>query len=212
MKKVALTAGLIAMASFAAPASAAVVVGEVTGGNSGGEFEEVEPGAGYTVGSNNQQSPNLFAFDEEQGAVLTADIAGITAGTLVDSHYVFFDPAGNSTVEGTITFDEEILAIITSSGDLFATDYLGNPVVNYISGGLRGLENGDTATFSGNTVTVSFRASSPGDYIRVLTRGEFTGAVPEPTTWAMLILGFLGIGGAMRRRNAKAFSKVAAVA
>jgi hypothetical protein len=27
------------------------------------------------------------------------------------------------------------------------------------------------------------------------------GAVPEPTTWAMLLVGFFGIGGAMRRRR-----------
>ena len=27
------------------------------------------------------------------------------------------------------------------------------------------------------------------------------GAVPEPATWAMMIIGFGGVGGAMRRRS-----------
>ena len=33
---------------------------------------------------------------------------------------------------------------------------------------------------------------------------QLTGAVPEPMTWALLILGFAGIGGAMRRKNSQA--------
>jgi hypothetical protein len=32
--------------------------------------------------------------------------------------------------------------------------------------------------------------------------GEFAGAVPEPSTWAMMILGFAGLGFmAYRRKN-----------
>ena len=33
---------------------------------------------------------------------------------------------------------------------------------------------------------------------------QLVGGVPEPTTWALLILGFAGIGGAMRRKNGQA--------
>jgi hypothetical protein len=35
------------------------------------------------------------------------------------------------------------------------------------------------------------------------TDGVFTTAVPEPATWAMFILGFAGLGQALRRRSAK---------
>lgn len=41
------------------------------------------------------------------------------------------------------------------------------------------------------------------DNIRFDVRAIATGAVPEPTTWALLILGFGTIGVAMRRRGAR---------
>ena len=44
---------------------------------------------------------------------------------------------------------------------------------------------------------------NPGDQI---TQGGITAAVPEPSTWAMMILGFAGVGFmAYRRRNHGAF-------
>jgi hypothetical protein len=73
--------------------------------------------------------------------------------------------------------------------------------VTYLNPDLRGLEDGDIATFTGNRVNTNLSASSPGDYIRVLTVSR---AVPEPATWAMLILGFGAAGSAIRRRRALA--------
>lgn len=48
------------------------------------------------------------------------------------------------------------------------------------------------ARVAGPTVTVAFNT--------VAGAGINAGAVPEPATWAMLILGFGAVGGAMRRR------------
>jgi hypothetical protein len=39
--------------------------------------------------------------------------------------------------------------------------------------------------------------------------GTFTPAVPEPATWALMLLGFGGIGMAMRRRRRPALAQVA---
>jgi len=36
-----------------------------------------------------------------------------------------------------------------------------------------------------------------------------TGAVPEPATWAMMLLGFGGIGAAMRRRRKEILPQLA---
>jgi hypothetical protein len=133
-------------------------------------------------------------------------VAGIAAGTLVNSHYVFFDPVNNpaSRVIGNVTFDGTVLGIITGRNGLSGTDaLLGNSNVNYLNPGFRGLEGSDSASFAGNQVFVNFVATSPGDYIRVLTA-----PVPEPGTWAMMILGFFGLGAAMRHKPSVKRSRV----
>lgn len=187
---------LCAAALAAAPVKAEVVSGAVTGGTAGGTFVKLNPSPGFTVGNNNQQNPNLFAFDEIQNLTLMADFAGILAGTKVNSHYVFFDPQPSRSMIGNVTFDGDILAVITKTADLFATDSLfGRAGVTYLNPNARGLENDDTFSFAGNALGVDWTASTPGDYIRIITAA----AVPEPGTWAMLLLGFFASGSALRR-------------
>lgn len=208
MKKRTILSGLVAGIMLSTAANAAVVVGEVTGGNSGGVFEEKVPtvGSPLTVGQDNQQSPNLIAINERQNVTLLSNIAGLTAGTVVNSHYVWFDPRVNSTVIGSVTFANRILAVLTTGNQLTNSDYLGNPNVTYLNPGARGLESNDRISFSGNTLNVEFlRASSPGDYVRVLTAS----AVPEPSTWMMLILGFGLIGAALRSEKSRRRTGVA---
>lgn len=193
--------GLAALASGAA--NAAIVTGDVTGGSSGGAFVELNPtvASPLTVGNDNFNDPNLYAFNERQNVTLTSAIGGIAAGTIVSSHYVFFDPVNRpaSTVIGNVTFDGTILAVLTSTSALAATDALFSaPNVTYLNPTNRGLEGADALSFANQTVSVDFRATTPGDYVRVITA-----AVPEPATWAMMLLGFFGIGFAMRRDRAQ---------
>jgi len=144
------------------------------------------------VGNDNHQIYELLGFDELQNVVLTSPLAidlpggSIPAGTRVKSHYVFFDPSASSTIGGTAIFDDDILGIMTSTNTLQTSDFLGAPGTNYLSPSMRGLESNDSAVITdARTVTVSFFASSPGDYIRVIT-------APEPTTLSMLALaGFI---------------------
>ena len=53
---------------------------------------------------------------------------------------------------------------------------------------------------TGASTTLSFASQDAGSYGGALDNVSVTGAVPEPATWAMMILGFGLIGGAMRRR------------
>lgn len=152
----------------------------------------------------------MFGFNEEQNVFLDSNLAvdilgvggagTVAAGQTIASHYIFFDPSANRTIEGTITFDSDVVAIITSRDNLIASDGLVNLTANYLSPSLRGLEGGDIATISGTrTVFVDFFATSPGDYIRVLTQFSPAAAL-EPGTVVIIALGLAGIGFARRKR------------
>jgi hypothetical protein len=202
--------GVFALVLAAHPADADVISGAVTGGNSGGSFVLLPTPFGAasspanTVGNNNFNSPNLFAFDERQAVVLTAplavDVGGspIATGTAVSSHYVFFDPAQGRSVEGTVDFDGDVLGVITSRGNLLASDFLAAPGISYLNPAARGLESGDLVSISGpRQIRVDWNASSPGDHIRVLTR-----PVPEPATAAVFGVGLAAAGAWRRVRRA----------
>ncbi len=166
-------------------AFAVVTSGAVTGGTAltidGGVFEILTPPIGM-VGNDNHQSPNLFAFDETQNVLIPA--GGVTtnqcfaavgtcpipAGTIVASHYVFFDPDPVRSQEGTVDFDSDVYAIISSTANLLASDFLITTNADYQNPGARGLELGDSVTKTGSQqITVDWAASTPGDYVRVLT-------------------------------------------
>jgi hypothetical protein len=65
-----------------------------------------------------------------------------------------------------------------------------------------------TSLFSGQPTTIdggsSFQAVSGGPALGQPMTGTLTiSAVPEPSTWAMLILGFAGVGFMAYRRKSK---------
>jgi len=203
-------AGLVA----AAPASAVVTGGALTGGSSftaGGTFQIIDPvPLGYTVGNNDFNDNNVRAFSEQQNftllSALTTDSNGmIAAGTLISSHNVVYDPLNLETVVGTVSFSTPILGLIFTTANLSASDYLGLSQVSYLNPFEAGLEAGsDVVSFIGNTVTFSLRARSPGDTFRVITEGVPPAVVPEPESWALLIAGFGLVGATMRRRRRSA--------
>lgn len=199
-------AALAAPLFLAGNARATVTSGDVTGGTAdtqGGTFVKLTVplsnpfGSPNSVGNNTFQSPNLYAFDEDQNivipAALTPNIGGpIAAGTEVASHYVFFDPNNTTSQRGYVDFDAIILGIFTSTTSLFATDFLANTGVNYLNPAARGLEAGDSVWIdpsNPNRVRVDWDASTPGDYIRVLTAHSPI-AAPDGGATA----GLLGIG------------------
>lgn len=193
-----------------APAAAVVVGGSITGGTvftRGGSFIVIGNPAGLTVGNNNFDDNNVRAFNEVQNyslaSALLTDLGGpIGAGTVIDSHYLVFDSRRNQTVQGEVTFDRPVLGIIYSFAALQMSDGLGAPGVTYLQPVARGLEQPvDIVSFIGNTVSFDLSGSSPGDTFRVITAA----AVPEPSSWAMLVVGFGLIGGGLRRARRAGF-------
>lgn len=204
--------------------SAAVIGGDVTSGD--GIFQKLTPSsdAPLVVGRNNQDSDNLFAFDEMQNYKIVSDVlvdiggidGVIAAGTKVSSHYVFYDPV-RARQQGYVDFSKPIIGVITSLGNLLETDPLGAPSwgdvtrsalglqeVSYLSPGLRGLERGDVVEIDGdneNRLNVDWFAGRPGDYVRVITEAdeEHVSPVPLPAS-GLLLIGALGLMVARRRR------------
>jgi PEP-CTERM motif len=213
MKKVIVFACL-ALLVTCVPARADIVGGAVTGGTAltaGGTFVKLTTplpnpfGTPDSVGNDNFQSPNLFAFDEVQNFTLSTPLvlnvgsSPIAAGAVISSHYVFFDPGPTQEVIGKVNFDSTVLGIITGTSDLASSDFLAAPGVNYLDPANRGLEAGDSVTISGpQQILFDTTASSPGDYVRVITVGTpGTTTTPEPSSAALMTLGVLGLAMVM---------------
>lgn len=163
----------------AGQAHAVVIDGAITKQLGNGGFVKLDTEAPFAVGADTFDDDNLYAFDEDQNITLDApirvDIGGvdgqIAAGTVVASHYVFFDSLDGVQI-GYVDFDAAILGVAAFQDTMAATDFLANTGVTYISLELRGLEPGDHVWVDKDVperLWVYWAGSSPGDYIRVFT-------------------------------------------
>lgn len=151
-----------------------------------------------------ESNTTMFAFDEQQCVALAAPLkvnisvpgfygdgsiktpALIAAGTKVSSHYVTADRASSVAkieLEGTLTFDANILGLITANGSLGNSDVLGAPGTVYPTG-LAGRElqwgGGDWVDLDPalKSVTIHVINSRHTDQMRVIT--ECSGPPPPP--------------------------------
>ncbi|MEM7214654.1 MAG: hypothetical protein AAF423_03850 [Pseudomonadota bacterium] len=161
------------------PALAVVVDGRILRQNGNGEFVILDTTIPFSVGYDNFNTDNLYAFNEDQNILLSepirVDLGGtrgfIPQGQVVASHYVFFDSIAGIH-HGYVDFDAPILGVAAFQDTMAATDFLANNSVNYISTELRGLEQGDRIWVDQkdpHRLWVFWAGSSPGDYIRVFT-------------------------------------------
>ncbi|WP_235602214.1 hypothetical protein [Gymnodinialimonas phycosphaerae] len=172
--------GCGAALGLSAPAGAFVLGGEILQQTGNGSFVKLGTDAPFAVGADTFDTDDLYAFDEDQNILLVepirvdiggGDLGAIPAGTVVASHYVFFDSL-NGTQYGYVDFDAPILGIAAQQETMAATDFLANTAVTYLSLELRGLERGDQVWIDADDpfrLWVYWAGSSPGDYIRVFT-------------------------------------------
>jgi hypothetical protein len=114
--------------------------------------------------------------------------------TIIDS----FDAASNDT-SGVIDFGQALFGVTVISIHWGAGNGSNSPYK--LSGGTSGVYVFDFLTPT-SSVTTQFGATLSN--ARLFSTETFTGGVPEPATWALMILGFGGAGAALRRRRAVA--------
>ena len=188
--------GLIAASvglSFASPAEAAYTI----------TFQEV----GGSVVSTGSGSLNTSALTFVHSFAIGAQQNGLSAFALVG----IGDYSDFSGLLGPSSFGSLGVRVADASlGNLVGVyGYSGNLFTpqEYTSGSDLGIS---TATY--NNSTIGSLGLTPGSYVYSWGQGEMAdsltvqigdaGAVPEPSTWAMMLLGFGAVGFAMRRRRA----------
>jgi hypothetical protein len=205
---VASACALIALVGSSA-ASAAIVSGSGSGAIFAKLFPADTPPAIFQVGNDNWNVDGVFWGFDEKSVTLAAPLnvfsstggaaKVLAAGTRVQSHYVFYDPVAGS-FSGTVLFDKPILGVIWSTADMAVTDpVFGLKGVGYNSVAATGLEPTDLFSFSGSTLSVNWSASNPGDFVRVLT--AIPTAVPEPSSYAAMLMGVAMLGTVAYRRS-----------
>jgi len=126
----------------------------------------------------------------------------LAAGTVVSSHYLQWDPGNGSqsTVSATIKLDSQVFAFITADQNLFDSDFLGLASLDYNDFGLRGLESGDTTVFNDTDVDISWSASSPGDWTRLITAlSPAAVSIPEPQSFILFFISLIFLNKLRKR-------------
>ena len=131
---------------------------------------------------------------------------GLRAGTNQQDRYIFRlgqDGLGSGSITTTLA------GVMNGVTDVdFLSASLFNGVTTFIVplSGIGAFEFGNLTNipiFNGNTniLTINYTARGNGSYGGNLSFVPVAAAVPEPATWALMLLGFAGIGFAMRRRT-----------
>ncbi|WP_010219096.1 PEPxxWA-CTERM sorting domain-containing protein [Sphingomonas sp. PAMC 26621] len=188
MKISALTAA-VALACGATTAQAAVTI-TITQ-NAGG------------VTATTSGSLNTTGFTKVATATLVPTVRGTsfffagTNGAIVNAYSGFTGPTFGTTSMTGASF---------SSGDPFGFNLVNNRLflpVAYVSGAaINSTATWQYLTLSGMGLSVGSYVYTIGTERVTLNIGQPVAAVPEPATWALMLLGFGLIGGAARRRSA----------
>ncbi|GAA4004018.1 PEPxxWA-CTERM sorting domain-containing protein [Sphingomonas humi] len=177
-----IAAGLFAVA---APASATV---EVSGSNTGCSSAPLAPGADRCAGyySDNQFSQNNVG---QQQAAINLLLAGSGQTYVVDWNAL--------KDAGKVVSNKDLIAL----GNLLAT--AGGQVILGLHWGNVPGEAGNVSAFYmwDNVAPGSITLTDTGGYSNAVLYRSTAAAVPEPGTWALMLVGFGAVGASLRQRR-----------
>jgi len=132
---------------------------------------------------------------------------------------------GNDSVTDTILFSAPVLNPVMAiwslgqTGDQAEFDFSKSLVFSIVTGGptdqyhggsitqlnnnISGVEGNGTIQFSGLITSISWTTPVAEDWYGFAVGTAGVSAVPEPSTWAMMILGFMGVGFMAYRRKGR---------
>lgn len=207
MKRYVLAAVTAAAAAFAAtPASAQLVTYNTNGSTlQCGTAANCSAITGNSIRFGTGVNSLVLSYDPILSATVSAP-SNISLGAIDSSNLL----ASNYDITGVLL---NILLFSTPPGSS------GSLPQGSISGTLAGFSSNATLSFLSGGVTIGgfnyavtnspLSINPPSSNAGVTTiQGRVT-AVPEPATWAMMLLGFGGIGFAMRRRRQPTLAQVA---
>lgn len=209
-------AALTAAALMSTTADAAVVFKQ-TFDNGLGANESVS--GRFAVGNGQMGHIQGTRNNEYSYYQLTLDLTGVSDAMMsfdydINTEYLYdgFNLLGS--LDDVFTATTELLTPAT-------TGFYGPLSSNFVRLGKTGASGDKTGSvvfdlsqFAGQTVNLRFQYQSdyfaPGDGVLIdnltVTGTKLASAVPEPATWAMMILGFGMAGAALRRRRTAAFA------
>ncbi len=140
-----------------------------------------------------ESNTHTYVFAEKQNVVLPTDLkvnraspasfngiqvadTTLPTGTLVSSYYIHQDIIGIGPIrlDGSVTFAQPILGLIYQSGYIASDPILGATGTLYGYGTDRQLEEPDTVSWVGNTLTISWNTTTARDNMRVIIAAGVT--------------------------------------
>jgi hypothetical protein len=130
--------------------------------------------------------------------------AGTTAPCSFTDTATFVTPLGFNSVSGILnsTFNTSNPATNLNFTSVVLNNSASNFAFNISNGVFDSASREMIPLISGavNTLTISGQSFGDASYSGTLSFGQ-TAAVPEPSTWAMMLIGFGAVGFSMRRRR-----------
>jgi hypothetical protein len=191
-------AALMSATLLGAPAQALVIT---SGTGSIQATDGVQDGRLYRNGvASTWASPKAYPSQTDTGSNFQFDTVGIAfaANAMQDVYYrISFEPESSDVHSTAYSNSYNPLAQATNYLGDIGSSSTGSYEVKVLAGSSLMLlfNNNTSSSFSGTNYLYRVEAFSDAN------GGEVFGAVPEPSTWAMMLGGLALIGGQMRRRR-----------